>query len=273
MKKILLFIICVVIIITQNGCATIYGGQISECQRHIPRQGEPKRSLRPVAFTADVLVGIFLFEVPLAVDFITCAIFKPCELISDKQKTVDIKAEPKESLKATETSKEADKMVFTPAQGTLRYLDYKYGFRNLKFETPIDSIKNVIVIGDTIKGNKASKNMTYCKISDEVLSIGDYDLKSVIYGFYKNKLDYVRIDTKGLINSRGVLEVLKKLYGNGDKPNEYIEEYLWSGAKVSLMYSENTINNNATIVFFCKKLDRQQEKDEYEMQKKAIKDF
>lgn len=76
MKKSLLQIAAVVLIATSlSSCATIFGGQVSECQRTKPAVGQPARAVRGGALVADIL----LFWPGAIVDFATGAIYKPCE--------------------------------------------------------------------------------------------------------------------------------------------------------------------------------------------------
>jgi hypothetical protein len=58
-----------------NSCATVFGGQVSDCQRTKPSVGEPSRKVRAGALIADVL----LFWPGAIVDFATGAIYKPCK--------------------------------------------------------------------------------------------------------------------------------------------------------------------------------------------------
>jgi hypothetical protein len=74
-KVILKFSVMALIIITLSSCATVFGGRVSSCQRTRPSQGEPTRAIRGGALIADIL----LFWPGIGVDFITGAIYKPCE--------------------------------------------------------------------------------------------------------------------------------------------------------------------------------------------------
>lgn len=56
-------------------CATLFGGQIADCQKHKPAEGEPKRKMRPAAMVFDILLG---YGTGLIVDFADGAIYKPC---------------------------------------------------------------------------------------------------------------------------------------------------------------------------------------------------
>lgn len=61
---------------TMPGCATILGGKVSDCQRTKPTAGQPSRKVRVGALIADVaLTGV----IGTGIDFLTGAIYKPCE--------------------------------------------------------------------------------------------------------------------------------------------------------------------------------------------------
>ena len=76
MKKTLLRIsLFVLMVATLSSCATVFGGQISQCQRTKPAPNQPGRQVRAVALVADIL----LFWPGAIVDFATGAIYKPCK--------------------------------------------------------------------------------------------------------------------------------------------------------------------------------------------------
>jgi hypothetical protein len=64
------------IAITFTSCATVFGGRVNECQRTKPAPGQPGRQVRAVPLIANIL----LFWPGIAVDFITRAAYKPCQL-------------------------------------------------------------------------------------------------------------------------------------------------------------------------------------------------
>lgn len=82
MKKILASITLTALILMNSGCATVFGGKITECQRTKPQAGQPQRQVRVAALVIDILCGI----IPLAVDFGTHAIYKPCKNDNTAQK-------------------------------------------------------------------------------------------------------------------------------------------------------------------------------------------
>jgi hypothetical protein len=75
MKKTLLRISALVLIVASlSSCATIFGGEVSACQRTKPAAGQPAREIRAGALIADIV----LFFPGAIVDFATGAIYKPC---------------------------------------------------------------------------------------------------------------------------------------------------------------------------------------------------
>jgi len=290
MKKLLSILFVCILLTAQYGCGTLYGGQISQCQAHKPPKGQPTRAIRPAAFTCDIVFGFIIFApITLGIDFLDGAIYKPCEYVTtnngtpngslkpvtnstsiiENQKDTSIKQTPNQ---ITPTQSANTTMVFTPSKGTTSYLDYKNGFRDMKFETELPNDGTMVLIGDTIRNNHGAGMKFYSRTTDN-LTIGDYQLQSIIYGYYKGQLDYIQINTMGYTNSRGVLAMLQDLFGNGFKDNEYIEEYAWFGSKVTLLYDENSISNNAHVYFSDKKLDAIQGNDEKKMQKNAESGF
>jgi len=81
MKQILIVIACVVVTLTGTGCATIFGGHVSACQKTKPAPGQQQRSVRVVALIADIVI----FSPGLIVDFATGAIYKPCGTADEKK--------------------------------------------------------------------------------------------------------------------------------------------------------------------------------------------
>lgn len=138
-------------------------------------------------------------------------------------------------------------------------LDAKNGFRALTFGDKVASIQNLILIEGLTTSNIKYK---YYQKTDEKLMIGDFEIKSIIYGFYNDELDVILIifKTNDTINSRGVLNVFENQYGKGLKSNKNIEKYFWYGDYVCMLYSENSKHNNS-IYLHSKRHDYQLSKD------------
>lgn len=75
MKIKLLQFSLILLVVATSSCATVFGGPVSACQRTKPAAGQPPRAIRPVPLIADII----LFAPVVLVDFITGAIYKPCD--------------------------------------------------------------------------------------------------------------------------------------------------------------------------------------------------
>ncbi len=73
MKTLSIITIGLVILIS-SGCGTLFGGHISDCQKHKPEKGG--REIRVAALVGDIIVQPCLLW--LAIDFADGAIYKPC---------------------------------------------------------------------------------------------------------------------------------------------------------------------------------------------------
>lgn len=148
----------------------------------------------------------------------------------------------------------------------LKVLDDKNGFRTYRFGEDVAAYPNLKQ--QTFKGRK----LQYID-PNENMRIGEADLKSITYFFYKGKLSSVLIETDGLVNSTRVKEALETQYGTGAKPNNFIDSYHWYGDKVSLTYKQNPITSDATIIFSNRALIAQEIADDKEVAKKAASDL
>jgi hypothetical protein len=91
-----------------------------------------------------------------------------------------------------------------PSPGSLAYLDFTAGFRDLNFsDPPTKDMRLIEGDGDT----------KYYKRPGDELVIGKVNVREITYGFYKERLDSVLFETKGLIKSRAMLEVLREPSG------------------------------------------------------------
>ncbi|GAB2954557.1 hypothetical protein GCM10027048_20010 [Hymenobacter coalescens] len=148
----------------------------------------------------------------------------------------------------------------------LTKLDTKYGFRDLKFGTTVASVKGLALLES--KGGMR----VYTRVTDSK-KVGNFQVSRILYYFYRGQLSSIRLDTKGYLNSRGVLAAFQGLYGPGEQDNEYIEEYSWVGDRVVMNYEENSVSNNATIYLFSRSMLERQRVDEEKAAQKAGADL
>ena len=148
-----------------------------------------------------------------------------------------------------------------PSPGSLTYLDYKNGFRDLKFGEPPTA--NMVLKED------GGDSKYYARPGDDLL-IGGTHMDQLIYGFYKNRMQAIRMKTKEISNSRALLEVLRQAYGSASQPNQFMQNYQWDGSKVIVTYDESPITRDATVWFFSEPLIAEQEADQKAKAKKGV---
>ncbi|TGE03328.1 hypothetical protein [Hymenobacter fodinae] len=100
----------------------------------------------------------------------------------------------------------ADTLSEADIPGFSAELDKRYGFRGLRFETPLAQVKGLKFVAN--RGNKA----VYTKISENK-TLGNAHLKQVLYCFYKGQLSDILFSATGSTNADEVLKVLTQAYG------------------------------------------------------------
>jgi hypothetical protein len=129
--------------------------------------------------------------------------------------------------------------------GTLAYLDASNGFRDLSFgSAPLADMRLVEDDGD---------EKFYQRSTDD-LSVGSGHLASITYDYYKYRLLGVELETRGLANSRALLDTLKAAYGVPYQPNGFLQRYMWPGAIVNVIYDESAIKGDSTSLILNKAL-------------------
>ncbi len=109
-------------------------------------------------------------------------------------------------------------------------------FRGMKWGTPLDSFP-------TLKHFETVKRyggIEYYKKKEEVLKLGDVKLFLIKYGFWHNKFYEVEIWTQGEKNWTALKDLVFAQFGEGNKPDKDIEEYIWNGTIANL----NLVFNN-----------------------------
>ena len=127
-----------------------------------------------------------------------------------------------------------------PAPGSLASLDGQNGFRDLHFGDPPTS-------GMVLTSEAGDK--TYYTRPDDDLSIDGAHVDRLIYGFSHRRLSIILLQTKGLAESRALLEMLRHAYGPGAQPDSSQPRYSWRGSRVSVSYHEDAKTHDAETWF------------------------
>lgn len=122
----------------------------------------------------------------------------------------------------------------TTGSGFSAELDKRYGFRGLRFETPLSQVKGLKFVAN--RGSKA----VYTKINENK-TLGNAHLRQVLYCFYKGQLSDILFSATGSTNADEVLKVLTQAYG-APYERELTEDELdghfyWHGHKATALLS------------------------------------
>lgn len=124
--------------------------------------------------------------------------------------------------------------------GNVAALDEKNGFRDLQFGASLGEVKGLVKMG------KDSGFDVYTRSTDKK-AIGAAALSKIAYGFIEGKLAAVLIESKGKANADALLKTLQAAYGDGDQPNEFLQEFRWVGSRVLMTFKANMFSGDATL--------------------------
>ncbi|TAN17201.1 MAG: hypothetical protein EPN37_07040 [Chitinophagaceae bacterium] len=153
--------------------------------------------------------------------------------------------------------------LFSFAQGGVADLDNKYGFRNIKLGTPLDSINNLVIL--SIKNNPYS---IYRK-TNENLKIGDIKLTDITYSFVDDSLYAILIELNDENDAGELLQMIQNKYGEGIKLNSFSDDYYWRGEKVIAKYHLDKIGNVSYFLIESISLSNKREEEEKNKNKQA----
>jgi hypothetical protein len=116
-----------------------------------------------------------------------------------------------------------------PTPGSVAYLDWRYGFRDLKFEQSVESSRDMVLIED-------DGDLKFYTRKNDSLELGGAKLKLIEYGYYKGKFATVMITADGEADAVALLKSLETDYGPGSKSPRNISKFYWFGDRVLADY-------------------------------------
>jgi hypothetical protein len=113
------------------------------------------------------------------------------------------------------------------------------GFRGLKWGTKFSTVRDKMNYIRTDPRSSYGTVKIYSR-KNEQLRIGGVDVRSIEYGFWKDKLGSVMIGFKGYSNFLSLKDVIFQRVGAGHKTKRFMDGYVWGGlvTGMSLEYKE-----------------------------------
>ena len=137
------------------------------------------------------------------------------------------------------------------------------GFRGIKWGTNINDLPDMIYT-ETDPSYGGIK--TYIKKADE-LKVGGAIIKSIEYGFWRDRFFSVQINVIGYTYFGALKEAAFEKFGPGYKSNEYIEEYVWGKRRWEREISTGMLSYNEITkegYLFLASMEISKEMNEYQ---------
>lgn len=139
------------------------------------------------------------------------------------------------------------------------------GFRGVLWGTNISELKDMAVV----KTDPSYGGTHVYRRKSDVMNIGDAQLESVEYRFWRGKFFSALVSTRGFSNWSALKDACFENFGEGAQPNVYIDSYVWDGNVTTAMLKYNEITKEGFLYLFSKKISHEQELYELEKAKEG----
>jgi hypothetical protein len=113
---------------------------------------------------------------------------------------------------------------------------------------------NLILIGDA-EGKKVYR------MESEKTRIWGADIETIMYGFYKDRLEDIQIHFRSSGNFAKLKEKLFQLCGPGRQPNPIVETYHWYGREFSMLLTYNRTTEKGVLGYTSLPIYRERHED------------
>ncbi len=127
--------------------------------------------------------------------------------------------------------------------------------KEVKLGSNINDVPNLVFIGDLGDGRKVYRG------EGEKMKIGDADIKMIMYGFYKERLEDMQIHFRASSNFAKLKEKLFQLCGFGHQPNPFVETYHWYEKKFSMFLTYDRKSEKGVIGYTFLPIYRERRED------------
>jgi hypothetical protein len=152
-------------------------------------------------------------------------------------------AQDKPAAKVASSAHPAAKEPAPNEMGHVHYLDYKNGFRGVKFGSPSSAISGLSLV-------RESGPMKMYQKSGETLTLGACTLDHIYYHFVDDKFMGVSLFPKDVDDGKALREIFEIAFGDGAtaKPHadagehhQHADEFFWRGkiANARISYTES----------------------------------
>lgn len=155
--------------------------------------------------------------------------------------------------------------------GSLKYLDYKRGFKEIILGDTILTINDYIIVAPDSM-NTGPGTMVYEVTDPKFKTVGDnVKIERLYVHTFKGKISSV-LAYMEKPNGENLKGILWQAYGRGRKPNQYIEKYYWFSKDVEMLLHLNGYKNDV-MAMFDSKIRREMNDYQKSVDRKEIEDL
>jgi len=155
---------------------------------------------------------------------------------------------------------------------SVKELDNKYGFRDLKFGTDTSAVEGLVAV------ERRGDRVVYTRPNDK-LKVGESTINRITYTFDRGKLVSIQLTTNrtasqpnNMANSRALRNALEEQYGEGERVGE--QDRNWKGERVLMIYREAPAYYDAKVRISTKEFEESNKLNNKVMKtKKAASDL
>jgi len=126
------------------------------------------------------------------------------------------------------------------------------GFGGLRWGARVTNISGL----EKIQNESGLNDVVEYVRPDDTLKLGEINLKSVVYAFWRDELYTVTVWTQGLSNYKALRRKVVDQFGNGTRLDSASERYLWSDGPSDIMLKYDEDGQYGMLWMRCKELDR-----------------
>lgn len=157
-----------------------------------------------------------------------------------------------------------------PPPGSIRYLDYKRGFKDIVLGSDMNSISGKLML---IEKPGPDSTSVYDYTDRSNLKIGEIELRDISVVTFKNKILFIMVTMDKKYDTE-MLKLLTDAYGvYTEKPNQFMNRYLWRGSFANLSFDYTSVTKPSTLFFTDIELARESRDFKSDIRKQAIKDL
>lgn len=151
---------------------------------------------------------------------------------------------------------------------SVKDLDEKYGFRDLKFGADTTEVKDIVAV------ERHGGRVVYARPADK-MTVGEATLNKITYTFDNGKLVSINLITNrsasqknNFANSRALRNALEGQYGEGEHASES-QDRTWKGQRVIMTYREAPAYYDCKVRISTKEFEEGNKANNQGMKKKT----